>query len=129
MNNCTLYGRLGGDSELHYSNAGKPYLKFSLANNTGYGDKQKTNWFSCTLFGDRGVKLQGYLIKGAAVIVSGEVTLNTWKGDDGIEHSRLSFTVREVSLVGAKPVNDEKPRTAPAPIGETISFDDDDIPF
>lgn len=127
MNNCTLYGRLGGDSELHYSKAGKPFLKFSLANNTGFGENKKTNWFSCTLFGDRGIKLQAHLLKGAAVVVSGEVTLNTWTSE-GVEHSRLSLTVREVSLVGGKPEGESK-TSRPAPEASSLDFDDSEIPF
>lgn len=137
MNSCVIFGRLGKDAEFSETKGGTKLLKFSLANNTGYGEKVQTNWFRCTMFGERGERLVDYLKKGSAVIVSGEVTLNKWTGkEDGVERSELSLMVRELSFAGGKKDSDGESSTSrPAAkqqsksVGETISFDDDDIPF
>lgn len=130
MNSCVIYGRLGKDGEFIRTQSGQGMLKFSVANETGYGDKKKTNWFDCVKFGDSGEKLEQYLLKGAPVVVRGEITLNTWKSNEGVEHSKLSLNVDKVSLVGSKSDNEPKSsRKSSEPVGESISFDDDDIPF
>lgn len=138
MNNCTIYGRLGKDSVSTKTAAGLNVLKFSVANNTGYNENKKTNWFNCVLFGKRGESLEEYLLKGTAVVVSGEVTLNTYTNKDGAEISSLSLNVKEVTLAGSKSDNAsggsdyKKPEAkakAPAVSEGAISFDDDDIPF
>lgn len=139
MNSCTIYGRLGQDAVLSSTSSGTQMLKFSVANNTGFGDNQKTNWFKCVLWGKRGESLAQYMKKGTAVVVTGEVTLNTWQGkDDGVERSELSINVRDVTLAGggkkeegggAAPAKAESKGGGSSKLGNAISFDDDDIPF
>lgn len=139
MNSCTIYGRLGQDAALSSTSSGTQMLKFSVANNTGFGDNQKTNWFKCVLWGKRGESLAQYMKKGTAVVVTGEVTLNTWQGkDDGVERSELSINVRDVTLAGggkkeegggAAPAKSESKGGGSSKLGNAISFDDDDIPF
>lgn len=138
MNNCTIYGRLGKDADFKTTASGTKVLNFSLANNTGYGERKQTNWFRCVMFGERGEKIADMLKKGTAVVVAGEVTLNTWQTQDGTEKSDLSLNVRELSFAGSKPDSDQaassggqkqKQAQPKAPLGGPVSFDDDDIPF
>lgn len=133
MNNCVILGRLGDDAELKETALGTEMLKFSLANNTGYGDKKKTNWFNCVMWGERGAKLTEYLKKGSQVVVSGEVTLNTYANKEGIEKSSLNLNVRDVSFAGSKKEDSSEEPTSrtsrPAKSQVKPTFDDDDIPF
>lgn len=58
-------------------------LSFSVAADTGYGDKATTDWFDVTLwvFGDKGVerakKLCELVVKGAQVAVAGDFSTTT----------------------------------------------------
>ncbi len=76
-NVVVVKGNLTRDSELKYTTTGKPMLKFSIANNVGYGTeqgwKEYTNFFDCTMWGKRTESVQQYLTKGAPVIVTGEL--------------------------------------------------------
>jgi single-strand DNA-binding protein len=102
MNNLSVTGRLTRDSELRFLKDGKPVLSFSLANNTGYGDSKKTNYFECSLFGKCAEgKLHEYLKKGQEVAVSGEVSLNEYKSASGENKASLRVRVNDVTLVGA----------------------------
>ena len=127
MNVTTITGRLTRDSETRYLQTGTAVLSFSVANNTGYGDKQKTNYFDCALFGKRAEgKLSEYMKKGQEVAVSGELSLNEYQKKDGTTGSSLQIRVNEVDLIGGKgqSSNDQAPQSPPMP--DDFS---DDIPF
>lgn len=135
MNSCTIYGRLGQDAEYQTTQSGTGMLKFSVANNTGYGDKKQTNWFRCVMWGERGAKLVEYLKKGAAVVVTGEVTMNTYESKkDGIEVSSLNLNVRDLSFAEKKDTGeaelDTRTQRKAADSKSANAFDDSDtIPF
>lgn len=134
MNSCTIYGRLGQDAEYQTTQSGTGMLKFSVANNTGYGDKKQTNWFRCVMWGERGAKLVEYLKKGAAVVVTGEVTMNTYESKkDGIEVSSLNLNVRDLSFAEKKDTGeaelDTRTQRKASDSKSAQAFDDESIPF
>ena len=131
MNSCTIYGHLGQDAEYMTLPTGTGMLKFSVGNSTGYGDKKQTNWFRCVMWGERGQKLVEYLKKGSAVVVTGEVTMNTYESKkDGVEVSSLNLTVRDLTLAGSKEAKKLDPRTERKTANSADAFDDSDsIPF
>ena len=72
MNVFTFSGNLGKDAQLKSTQAGSNVLQFSVAVKSGYGDKEKTNWIACVVFGKRAeVNLVSYLTKGQQVVVTG----------------------------------------------------------
>lgn len=100
MNVFTFSGNLGGDAEVKYMPSGDAVANFSVAVKSGYGDKEKTNWVRCALFGKRaeGGLIQ-YLKKGTQVVVSGELSLEEWEGQNG-KGAALSVRVNDVTLAG-----------------------------
>jgi single-strand DNA-binding protein len=100
MNVFTFSGNLGKDGEQRYTANQKPVLEFSVAVNSGYGERKKTNWVRCALFGERGDSLAPYLVKGKQVVVTGELELNEWEGNDGVKHATLQVRVAELTLIG-----------------------------
>ncbi len=124
MNSFSFTGHLTRDAEFRSTQSGLSVLKFSVANNTGYGDRQKTNYVNCTLFGKRAEgRLRDFLNKGQEVAVSGELNLNQYTKKDGSNGSSLECSVNSVDLVGSK--------KAPATAEPVFSADqdDDDFPF
>jgi single-strand DNA-binding protein len=100
MQNITIAGNIGRDAEQR--TAGQSNVTgFPVAVTSGFGDKKKTTWFDCNLWGNRGEKLAQYLTKGGKVAVSGE--LGTREGNDGKTY--LSINVSEITLMGGKPDN------------------------
>jgi single-strand DNA-binding protein len=102
INVCTFSGRLGRDSEVKYIPSGTAVLEFSLAVDTGFGDKKSSFWLKCAMFGDRGQKLSQYLLKGQQVIVSGEFSTREYQAGDGTTKISLELRVNAVELVGGK---------------------------
>ena len=133
LNVCTFTGRLGRDAESKYLPTGTAVLEFSIAVDTGFGDKKRSFWLKCAMFGDRGPKLAQYLTKGQQVAVSGEFDPRPYQAKDGAEKISLELRISAVELIGGK--NDtqqsqpeQAPKPAPKPPAPKFD-DDDDIPF
>jgi single-strand DNA-binding protein len=138
---CT--GTCGKDAEVRYSGAGLAILSVNVANNVGFGDKQQTMWIRVTLFGKRAEgSLKDYLVKGQQIFVSGELTLNEYKANDGTMKSSLELNANIIDLVGGKRAdagssyppapqasNKARPAAAPAAASYDDAPYDDDIPF
>ena len=92
-------GRLGKDAEVKEV-SGKKVINFSIAVDTGYGDKKKTIWLECGKWGDNTAVAQ-YLVKGSQVHVSGEPSLREWEsnGKSGVS---FQLNVQQITLVGGK---------------------------
>ena len=123
MNKLIISGRLTRDAEVRFIPSGTPVMSFSVANNTGFGDNQKTHYFDCSMFGKRAEgKLKDYMIKGQQVVVEGEVSLNQYQKKDGTGGASLNVFVNNVELMGSNQQAGGRPR-------EATSNDDDDLPF
>jgi single-strand DNA-binding protein len=110
MNNITICGALGKDSELRSIPSGDQVLSFSVADSQGR-DKP-TIWWNCQLWGKRAASLQQYLIKGQQVTVIGSVSEREWTDKDGGKRKSLEVRVSEVALQGRP--QGEAPAAAPA---------------
>lgn len=96
-----MVGRLGKDAELHYTKGeNTPVCSFSIACEQGFGDRAKTVWVDCSLWGERGKKLTEYLLKGNQIAVQGELGVRAWKSDrDDEPHANLQITVEKITLL------------------------------
>lgn len=129
----TFTGTVGRDAERRYLPSGQALLTVTVANNVGFGDKQKTNWVRVNVWGKRAEgNLLDYLKKGQQVFCSGELTLNEYQGQDGTTKSNLELNANIVDLVG-KRSDQSTQQNAPAqqqpPSASTTNDFDDDIPF
>jgi single-strand DNA-binding protein len=137
MNKLIISGRLTRDAEQRFLPSGKAVLQFSVANNTGISENQQTHYFDCSLFGKRAEgKLKDYMLKGTAVLVEGEISLNTFQKNDGTTGASLRVFVQNVELIGGKSegTQEQRPQQRPAkPVQQTDNFgdsyDDSEIPF
>jgi len=130
VNNCNFIGRIGKDAVIRYTQGGKAVTGWSLAVDSGWGDKKQTVWIDCNLWGDRGEKLSEYLVKGAQVGVTGELGTREHDGK-----TYVTLNVSNVTLIGGKPEGQQRPARAPASSPKKEPSDDilddfsDDIPF
>ena len=137
MNLLTITGNLGKDAEVRQAGS-STLCGFSVAVKSGYGDKEKTTWIKCTLWGKRAEgALPGYLVKGAQVAISGEFSMEEWE-KDGVKHSMPVVNVQSLDLIGGKQEPKSSPQPAqsasPKPVQsaqEQPGFDDfdDSVPF
>jgi single-strand DNA-binding protein len=140
MNLFLATGNLGKDAEVKFTQGGTAICSFSIAVTSGYGDKAKTTWISCALFGKRAEgNLPQHLTKGTQVCVAGEIFMDEWQGQDGTTNKMLKMNVDKLDLIGGKQ-NTSAPqqgRCQPAPSRQTgmeagagmDDFPDDGIPF
>jgi single-strand DNA-binding protein len=137
-------GTVGRDAEVRYTPAGMAVLSVNVANNVGFGDKQQTLWVRVALFGKRAEgQLATYLKKGQQVFVSGELTQNEYKANDGTTKTSLELNATIIDLIGKKNESGQgqpsysapapqQSAPAAAPAQSHDNFDapyDDDIPF
>lgn len=142
-NSLNFVGNLGNDAEVRYTPNGNAVLQFSVAMASGYGDRKKTDWVRVSMWGKAAEsQLVSYLKKGTAVFVSGECSINTYVGNDGLMKASLNLTAHSVDLVGKKsdPTTTQQPPAPPTaqkqgaqkshdtPPNDDMPFDDD-IPF
>ena len=82
MNYIQIAGRLGRDPEIRHTQDGKKVTSLSVATNKKKKGQDTTVWYKVTVWGDQFEKLIGYLKKGSAVVVVGdlEAKLYTDKG-------------------------------------------------
>ena len=127
---CTA--TVGCDAEVRYLKSGAAILTVTVANNVGFGDKQKTNWIRVNVWGKKAEsKLIDFLKKGQQVFVSGELTQSEYKAKDGTTKSNLELNAAIVDLIGKKEGGQQQapqPRQAPAASMPYDDFDDS-IPF
>lgn len=111
-NVISFTGTIGRDAEVRVTAGGMSVLNVAVANNVGFGDKQKTNWFRVALFGKRAEgQLSTYLVKGQQVFVSGELTQSEYE-KDGQTKITLEINANIIDLVGKR--SDDGNQSAPS---------------
>jgi len=103
LNNFCITGRLTADAQRKtFGVGGKAFLEFSVANNTGYGEYAKAQFFRCMLLGDkRADSLLQYLTKGKQVALSGELESNDYTSKDGQKVKDWKFKVNNLVLLSS----------------------------
>ena len=137
MNNITITGRIGRDIEIRHLANGDPVGNFSIADDQGK-DKPAI-WWNVDLWGKRAESLAPYLLKGAKVTVSGEVTEREFTDKAGQQRKSMSVRVNNIDpFCGGKSESAPAPRqaaqqrqqTRQQPAHADTGFDDDmDVPF
>ena len=124
MNKLIISGRLTRDAEARFIPSGTAVMSFTVANITGFGEKQKTHFFDCSIFGKRAEgKLKDYMLKGQQVVVEGEISLNQYQKKDGTGGASLNVFVNNVELMGSSQPKGNETQKATDPA------EGDDLPF
>tara|TARA_R110000850_G_C9996087_1_gene467940 strand:- start:3056 stop:3457 length:402 start_codon:yes stop_codon:yes gene_type:complete len=131
LSNLSATGNIGRDVETRQAGS-STVATFPLAVTVGFGERQSTMWVRCNIWGNRATGgLIQYLVKGQAVAVSGELSENTFTGNDGIEKKSLELNVNSIDLIGAKKDAGQQPQPANPQAGPSYDPNslDDSIPF
>ena len=97
-----LVGHIGSVEELKQTANGTSALRFSLAVNTGWGDRKTCTWYKCTQFGKRAESVAQYITKGKNIMVAGEPSLNEWTNDEGKKFTSIQVVVDDITLLGGQ---------------------------
>lgn len=125
MNVFTAIGRVGRDAVVRHTQAGKAVTGWSLAVESGFGDKKVTTWLDCSMWGERGPKVADYIRKGDRLGVTGEIATREHDGK-----TYVTLNVSDVTLLGDKKADTGNGgRSRPAPKADDGDFGGDPIPF
>ena len=106
MNKLLVNGNIVRDMEV--KDTGKCLVgNFTIANNVGYGEEQKTNFVNCVLFGDRVESLVEYLVKGCKVLIEGELAIEQYEVDNEKRYSTKVY-VKSLEIEKFKEQEDKK---------------------
>lgn len=111
LNSCSFTGRVTRDAVVETVGAkGAQITKFAIANNTGFGQYAKTNFFNVQVWGNAGTAISQYLTKGKQVAVAGTLECQKWTGKDGQGHESWNLSCNSVTLLADSKAT---PQTAP----------------
>jgi len=80
---ATVIGNLGRDPEIRTTKSGKKVASFSVASETGWGDKKETQWHKIVTFDEKLIDnvIEPYATKGTKVMVQGELKYRQYDKD------------------------------------------------
>ena len=105
MNKVFINGNLTKDMDVKVLQNGNYVAKFTVANTVGYGDKKKTYFIPCTLFGKRVESLEKILVTGAGVSVEGQLDYTSVKDEQGNWKNYTNVIVTEIEITKFKETN------------------------
>ena len=106
MNKLLVNGNIVRDMEV--KDTGKCLVgNFTIANNVGFGENQKTNFVNCVMFGDRVESLVEYLVKGCKVLVEGELAIEQYEANNEKRNSTKVY-VKSLEIEKFKEQEDKK---------------------
>lgn len=109
MNKIWIIGNLVRNVDVRTYPDGRAYGMFTIAENYGYGEQAKTNYFTCFLNNIGNVAQ--YLVKGTQVAVDGQMRVENTKNQDGSYITKVAVTVRELKMLGSKASNSQPSAT------------------
>ncbi len=139
INLVQLLGRLTKDPELRTTPSGANVVKFGLATNYTFKDKNgekkdTTQFHNCVAWGKAAELIHQYMKKGGELYVSGRIEYRSWDKPDGTKGYMTEIVVDEFQFgAKAKEAQPMEHRTAAAAISEESyggkPVDLDSIPF
>ena len=102
MNTVTVVGNLTRDPELRYTPTGQAVVKFGIAVNRFYtnrnGDKvEQTDFFTVNAWRSLAENVAESLKSGARVLITGRIQSRTWETEDGAKRTAVEIEAEEVA--------------------------------
>lgn len=116
MNKVIMYGSIGEPKfrDVNTKNGTREICSFGICQQEGKDASGNSvfAWYNVDFWLDKGSKLKQYIVKGARVIVDGELKTEKWT-KDGVERAAIKIAARNLTLTGGKqeqaqPVEDDE---------------------
>ncbi len=144
VNKVLILGNLGADPDLRYTPSQVAVCNLRIATNERRRNAEgewddHTEWHSVVVFNKQAENCNQYLSKGRQVFVEGRLQTRKWQDKEGNDRYSTEIVASNIQFIGNR--NDGATRGQSAPMGampspsqgpelnQSISFDDDDIPF
>lgn len=110
-NKVLFAGNITRDPELSYTPSQTAIVKFGLAVNKKYKDKEKVCFVDCTAFGATAVNINKYFKKGRPIFIEGELAFEQWTAQDGSKRSKHIITVNSFQFVDSQKTETPEPES------------------
>lgn len=132
MNHLTIIGNLTRDPEMKATRDGKELCSFTVAVQRKK-DRENSDFFRVTAWGELGKNCGRYLAKGKKVCVVGSVSASAYSANSGEIRASLDVYAEQVEFLTPKGNSDENPVktqiNAPAKNGFVQVEPDEELPF
>lgn len=108
MNKVIISGNLTKDMDVRVAKNDMNIGKFTVAVNNGYGENVNTQFYPIVLFGKRVEALQKYLLKGAKVIIEGQIDYNSVQDEEGNWKNYFQVIANDIDIVKFVETQDEE---------------------
>jgi single-strand DNA-binding protein len=130
MNKVQLIGRLTKDPELRYTKSNIAVASYTIAINTGYGEKVQTDFINITTWGKGGEFVKNYFKKGQAIAIVGRLRSYNYEDKDGNKRYMTEVVTEDIEFIGDKKKEEKQVEELPInQTGEEITWDDEDLPW
>lgn len=104
MNKGFFLGRITKDIDLKYSSkdASMAIARYTVAVDTGYGDKRRTDFINCVAFGKAGEFANKYFVKGMRVLVSGNIKIGSYENKSGTKIPTFDLIIETQEFADGK---------------------------
>lgn len=90
-----IQGRFVADPELAETASGISVVTFRLANERGYGENKKTNFFNCVAWRNTAESIANFFKKGKQILVVGELQTRSYEDNEGKKRIVTDILVKE----------------------------------
>lgn len=143
LNKVMLIGHLGDEVKMHYFDDKNCVGRFPLATNETYTNKQtnervtNTEWHNIVVRNKGAEICEKYLSKGDKVYIEGRIKTRKWQDDKGNDRYSTEIQCNDFTFLSTKKesennasnTNVQPPATNPKTNNESISEENDDLPF
>ena len=132
MNRAMIFGRLGRDPEVRFTQSGVSICNLAVATD----DREKkngewvkvTDWHQVVCFGNDAEFAGKYLSKGSSVAIEGKMKRRKYVDKNGAERESFELVADRVEATGARQDGGQAQRPAAAAVGRGDDFSGE-VPF
>jgi len=130
MNQLTIIGNLTRDPESRSTQSGKQVCTFSVAV-TRRNDREKSDFFRVSAWGELGNNCAKYLSKGKKVCVIGQVSVSTYTTQNGTTRANLEVLAQDVEFLSPASQGQQNAPQAPKTDAQSgfVQVDEEKLPF
>ena len=137
VNYIIISGHLTMDPDLRYTSEGTPLLKFQIANNRNYKDRdgnwqKQTSFQRVTLWGSQVERLSSLLKKGSPVLVEGSLESRSYIDKQDNKRTAVDIRARRVQYLEKLPIDEKVQEEGLAEPNSNADEEEksvDDVPF
>lgn len=128
MNKVIIVGRMSGDPEVRYTQTGKAVATFSVAVDTGFGERKRVDFIPVVVWEKLAEVCGNNLRKGRRVLVEGRLQIRDYE-KDGQKRRAADVVAQNIEFLDKKGDNTTKSSEFDVSTFGTEVFPEEEIPY